>query len=280
VVEVRQQATRVVGDPEEPLLEEALLHHRAAGLARTADHLLVGEHGLVERAPVHGALLLVGEPLLVELQEDPLRPLVVARVSGGELVAPVHHEPGALQLPAEVVDVARDQLCRMDANLDGEVLRVDAERVVAERLEDGVPLQPLESSIDVVPREREEVAHMEPLGARVGEHHQRIERLRPTLEVGVVRAVPFPVGLPLPFDGGGIVAGRLVAGWLLRYCGLCHQVGRSALELRTGYRRRLARAEVVLLSQFSLARGAFKHARRRAMRPAAPDAGPGSFPTS
>jgi hypothetical protein len=64
----------VVADAEEPLLQEALLDRRAAALAQPALDLLVGEHGLVGRAPVDRRLLLVGEPLLVELQEDPLRP--------------------------------------------------------------------------------------------------------------------------------------------------------------------------------------------------------------
>jgi hypothetical protein len=43
------------------------------------------------------------------------------------------------------------------------VLRVDPERVVAQRLEHRVPLKPLKSSIDVVAREREEVADVQPL---------------------------------------------------------------------------------------------------------------------
>ena len=45
-VEVLEQALRVRGDAEEPLLQGALLHHRPAALARAGDHLLVGQHGL------------------------------------------------------------------------------------------------------------------------------------------------------------------------------------------------------------------------------------------
>jgi hypothetical protein len=77
VLEVAEQPRGVVGDAEEPLLEQPLLDHRAAPLAGAALDLLVGEHGLAAGAPVHGRLLLVRQSLLVELQEDPLRPLVV-----------------------------------------------------------------------------------------------------------------------------------------------------------------------------------------------------------
>jgi hypothetical protein len=57
-----RRPVRVVGDPEEPLLEEALLDHGATALACARDHLLVGEHGLVGRAPVDRGLLLVRLP--------------------------------------------------------------------------------------------------------------------------------------------------------------------------------------------------------------------------
>ena len=80
----------------------------------------------------------------------------------------------------------------MRADLEREVLGVDAERVEAERLEDRVPLQPLESSIDVVAREREEVADVQPLRRRIREHHQGVERPRAGGEVGVVRARALP----------------------------------------------------------------------------------------
>ncbi len=109
---------------------------------------------------------------------------------------PVDHQPGALELAAEVVDVPRDQLRRMHADLEREVLGVDAERVEAERLEDVVPLQPLESSIDVVAREREEVADVQPLGRRVREHHQRVVRARGVRDVGHVGTALCPASAP------------------------------------------------------------------------------------
>ena len=52
-VEAREQIVGIVGDPEEPLGQFALLDHRARAPAAAVDHLLVGEHGVVDRIPVH-----------------------------------------------------------------------------------------------------------------------------------------------------------------------------------------------------------------------------------
>ena len=95
-VQVREQPSGVVSDPEEPLFQEALFHYGTAPLARAGNDLLIGEHGLVHRTPVHGGLLLVGQTLFVELQKDPLRPLVVGWIRGGQLMRPINHQPGAL----------------------------------------------------------------------------------------------------------------------------------------------------------------------------------------
>ena len=74
---VLEQAIGVIGDLEEPLLELPDLHQVSAALAAPVDHLLVGEHRLVEGAPLDRGLLAVGKAALVQAQEDPLRPAVV-----------------------------------------------------------------------------------------------------------------------------------------------------------------------------------------------------------
>ena len=61
-----EQLVGVGGDLEEPLLEVAQLDQRAAALAVAVDHVLVRDHGLVVRAPVHRRRLAVGEPALEE----------------------------------------------------------------------------------------------------------------------------------------------------------------------------------------------------------------------
>jgi hypothetical protein len=93
----------------------------------------------------------------------------------------------------------------MLADLQGVVLRVDPKRIEAQGLKDRVPLQPMKSSIDVVPGEGEEVANMEPLRRRIWEHHQRIEGILPVFDIRVIGSTFAPPRLPFGFDGRGVI---------------------------------------------------------------------------
>src|SRR2546427_106777 len=185
-VEVREQPLGVVGDPEEPLLEGALLHRRAAALAAAVDDLLVGKHSLVFGAPVHRRALPVRESGSEQLQEEPLRPLVVGGVGGRELVAPVEHPAEAPQLAPEVLDVLWDQPRRIGADRERVVLRVDPERIEADRLEHVVALQPLEAAVDVRAGEGEHVPHVQSLGRGGGGHHEGVKRRARAVEIGLI----------------------------------------------------------------------------------------------
>ena len=100
-VEVVEQAVGVVGDAEEPLLELADLDEVAAALAAPVDDLLVGQDRLVVGAPLDGGLGAIGQAALEELEEDPLRPAVVARLMGPELARPVDRDPPLAELALE-----------------------------------------------------------------------------------------------------------------------------------------------------------------------------------
>ena len=62
-------------------------------LALAVDDLLIGQHSAQGGAPVDRDLCLVGQAPVEQLQEDPLRPLVVLGVGGAELAVPVEGEP-------------------------------------------------------------------------------------------------------------------------------------------------------------------------------------------
>ena len=99
-VEVVEQPLGVVGDPEEPLLELPDLDEVPAALAAAVDHLLVGEHRLVVRAPLDRRLLAVRETALEQLQEDPLGPAVVlglVRASSRDQSIEIPHARNALR---------------------------------------------------------------------------------------------------------------------------------------------------------------------------------------
>ena len=131
-----EERVRVVGDAEEPLLEALRLDLRPAALAVAVDHLLVGEDGLVDRAPVDQRLLPVGEAGGEELEEDPLRPAVVGGLVARDLAVPVDRPPHAVHLLADRGDVPLGDDARMAALPDGRVLGGEPEGVVAHRAQD------------------------------------------------------------------------------------------------------------------------------------------------
>ena len=104
LVKAFEQAVGVPGDREEPLLELLRLDDGAAALAATVDHLLVGEHRLVLGAPVDRGLAAVGELLLEEPEEEPLRPAVVSGLAACDLARPVDRDPPRLELAPELLD--------------------------------------------------------------------------------------------------------------------------------------------------------------------------------
>ena len=177
-LEVVEQAVGVVGDPEEPLLELAHLDRGAAPLAAPVDHLLVGEHRRVLRAPLHGRLLAVGEPPLQQFQEDPLRPAVVGRVAGRHLARPVDRDAPAAEPVPVGGDRALGRVARMDAGLDRVVLGREAEGVIAHRLHDPVAIAALVVRDRVADRIDLQVAYVR-LSGGIGEHHEHVAlRLR------------------------------------------------------------------------------------------------------
>ncbi len=118
----------------------ALLDERAGAPAAAVDDLLVGEHGLVDRIPVHDAGLAVRDALLEHAQEQPLVPAVVRRIAGGDLARPVEGEAQRLQLALHVGDVVARPLGRRHAVLDGRVLGRQAEGIPAHGLQHDLAL--------------------------------------------------------------------------------------------------------------------------------------------
>src|SRR3546814_3539631 len=80
---------------------------RPGAPAAAVDHLLVGEHGVLDGVPVHPAFLAVGQARLQEVEEHLLLVAIVARVAGCDLAPPVVAEPHASELLAHGVDVDR-----------------------------------------------------------------------------------------------------------------------------------------------------------------------------
>ena len=211
-VEVVEQAVGVVGDPELPLLELLGLDLRAAALATTVDHLLVGQNGLVVRAPLDRGLLAVGQAVLVELQEDPLRPAVVPRLVGAELARPVDRDAPFAELALERGDRLVGRVARMLAAGDRVVLGREPEGVVAHRVQHAPASAAMEVRDRVADRVDLEVPDVR-LAAGVGQHLEHVRVRSVAAAVGARRGVRYlpralvgPHALPAGLDLLRVVA--------------------------------------------------------------------------
>ena len=205
--QVVEQPVGVVGDAEEPLLELARLDRRAAALAAAVDHLLVGQHRRVLRAPVDRGLLAVGQPALEEAQEQPLRPAVVARVARRELARPVERDAPLAELALELGDRLRGRVARVLAGLDRMVLGRQAECVVADRVQHLSPRAAVEVRDRVADRVVLQVPHVR-LARRVGQHleHVGLGLAGHVLVRHLPRLLARPDLLPLRLDRARVVA--------------------------------------------------------------------------
>ncbi len=154
------------------------LHQAVAALAGPLDHLLVGQYGLARGAPVDRRFLLVGETLLVELKEEPLRPFVVVGPAGDHLPGPVDGHAQPPELPVDGGDGRFGEAARRLPGLDGHVLGVQTEGVVPHGMKHPLPLVAAEAGDDVAHGVVLDVPHVR-AARRVGEHLEDVGGVRP-----------------------------------------------------------------------------------------------------
>ncbi|KAF1858399.1 hypothetical protein Lal_00014910 [Lupinus albus] len=204
VLDVVQQFVRVVRDAHVVHRDLALLDGRARAPATAVDDLLVREHGLVDRVPVHGTRLLVDDALLEHLQEHPLVPLVVVRLAGRHFARPVDGEAHRLHLAAHVGDVRVGPLRGRHVVRHRRVLGGHAERVPAHRHQHVVAVHPQVAVHHVIDRIVAHVTHVQ-LARRIGQHRAGVvlafRETRIVLD-GLIGVDRFPVGLRGLFDFG------------------------------------------------------------------------------
>ena len=73
-----------IGDLQEPLVQLAAFHQRARSPAAAIDHLFVGQHGHVDRIPIHRRFLAVHQPSGQHVEEQRLFLAVIIRLAGGQ----------------------------------------------------------------------------------------------------------------------------------------------------------------------------------------------------
>jgi hypothetical protein len=224
VVQAVVQLLGVGSGAEVPLRQLLLGHLRTAPLARAVgQHLLVGQHRLVLRAPVDGAVAAVGQALLAQPEEQPLRPPVVLRVGGVQPPGPVEGQAVALHRRSLGLDVGVGVGRGVGVVADRGVLGGQAEGVPPHRVQHLVAAEPPVARDHVVQREHLGVTHVQ-VTARVGEHRQRVALLALAAHHGVVVGTEdvelLPDRQPLLLDRVDVVRRRLGPLLLAHLCSL------------------------------------------------------------
>ncbi len=177
-VQAVEQFVGVVGDLQKPLRNLAPLDQGAGAPAATVDHLLVGEHGLVDRIPVDHRVLAIGQALLEQAHEHALFVHVVIGLAGGEFARPVDRVAHRLELCAHMLDIGVSPFRRRGIVLDRRVFRRQAERIPAHRLQHVLAEHALVAADHIADRVVAHMAHVQRAG-RIRQHRQAIKlRLR------------------------------------------------------------------------------------------------------
>ncbi len=203
---------RVLGDAQEVHRDLALLDQRAGAPAAAFDHLLIREHRLVDGIPVDDAGLLVRDAFFEQTGEEPLVPLVVIRIAGGELARPVEREAEAFQLRLHVGDVVVRPARRRHLVRHRRVLGGKSECIPAHRLQHVVSAHPVVPGENVADGIVPDVPHVQ-LPRGVGEHAQAIELLPGGVFFDAEGALALPVIL-----GFALYRQRIVSVLHVSYC--------------------------------------------------------------
>ena len=172
----------------------AFFYHCAGAPALAVNHLLIGQHSLVHRVPVNDLGFAVGNALVQHFQKQPLVPFVVARVTGGELAAPVDGQAHGLHLLLHVGDVVVGPLGRWHLIFQRGVFGRQAKGVPAHGHEHVVALHAQVAREHVVDGVVAHMAHVQ-LATRVGQHGAGVELFLGRVFADTVGIAGSPVAL-------------------------------------------------------------------------------------
>ena len=208
ILQTVQQLLGILGDSQHPLGLFLPHHRRAAALAHALDYFLVGKHALAAGAPVHGHGRLIRQSVFVELEENPLGPLIIIGVRGIDDPIPVEGIAQHMELTGKVLDILPGYDGRMDMVFDCKVLGGQTKGVEADGEQYVFALHALFPGNGVHCRVGTGMPYMQTCAGGVGKLHQCIEFF---LIRAVFRGKHLAVSpdlLPFLFDGSKIIFHR------------------------------------------------------------------------
>ena len=204
-IQIVDQPLGILGDFQHPLALDLADNLAAAPLAHAADHFFVGQHAFAGGAPVDRHFLFIGQPLLKQLEKDPLGPFVIVGIGGVDFPRPVEGQAQRLQLALEAGHIVFGHDFGMNVVFDGKVLRRQAEGVPAHGIQHVVSLQAALAGHHVQGGVGAGMTHVEPLAGGIGELNQGVElRLGRVFRSGE-GVLLLPNRLPFLFNRGGCV---------------------------------------------------------------------------
>ena len=204
-VETAQQLVGEGRDLEVPLRQLAALDGGAGAPALAVDHLLVGQHGVVDGIPVDPGFAAIGEAGLPEIEEHLLLVPVVARIAGGELAAPVERQAHRLELRLHRGDVGVGPGLGMDLLLDRGILGRQAEGVPAHRMQHVEALGALVARDHVALGVVAHVTHVD-ASRWIGKHLEHVVFRPALIHDGAKGLASVPDLLPLGFGLAEVIA--------------------------------------------------------------------------
>ena len=233
LVQVIDQAVCVSGDLQHPLALHALHNGAAAALAHAVYNFLVGQNDLAAGAVVDGGSLFISQTVLVQLQEDPLGPLVVLGVGGVDLAVPVKAQAQCLQLALEAGHVLGGHDFRVDVVFQGIVLGRQTKSIPAHRVQDIIAALTLFACHNIQRGIAAGVANMQAGRRRVREFYQCIELGFGMVDLSMEGVFILPYLLPFGLNGLEIIFHKAsLPTEICAYCAFVLRIGSPGGEFR------------------------------------------------
>ncbi len=203
--EIIQEPVRVGGNFQHPLAHGFSNDIEPADLALAVNNFFVRQHRSQSRTPIDRNLRHVGQAPFEQLQEDPLCPAIVVGVRRTDFAVPVVRQPHPFHLPLECRNILRRRNGRMYARFDGILFGRQPEGIPAHRMEHVEAPHPLVAGYDIRRRITFQVTDVETGPGGIRKHVEAIEFGLGRIVHRPERALVFPIGLPLGFDGAMVV---------------------------------------------------------------------------
>ena len=136
--------------------------------------MLVGEHGLVNRVPIHRAELAVHDAFFEQFGKQQLLPAVIIGATGGDFALPIQSETQRFKLLFHIINVGIRPRGGGNVVVNRGVFGGHTKCVPAHRLQHVVALHFFETAAHIADGVVANVPHVQ-LAAGVGEHGEAVE---------------------------------------------------------------------------------------------------------